>query len=279
MNFFSRNLYHWFLCRAYLYFKVFRPVNIKIEGKVSLDLVSVIIFDKVGKVKIGDNCIVRKSHIDLQKADVQIANDSRFLNARIKIDNSTFIAGHSLVVQRAMVSMLDTNFTCGTHNMYTSKPYIKSGLFLNNSTISFGDHVNIWAHVYCRSATFTTGSNVFLNEGTQIRCTCSISIGSNVLVSYESIIFDTNTHSVDHIKRREEIAEGLPYNTGFNEAIDKDIKKMPVEIGDDVWVGMRAIILKGSKIGNRVIIGATTQVAGQTIEDDKKVVSSPPKIL
>ena len=48
----------------------------------------------------------------------------------------------------------------------------------------------------------------------------------------------------------------------------------PVTIGDNVYIGMNAIILAGSHIGNNVIIGANSTVTG-SIPDNCVAVGSP----
>lgn len=50
----------------------------------------------------------------------------------------------------------------------------------------------------------------------------------------------------------------------------------PVYIGDNVYIGMNAIILAGTKIGNNVVIGANSVVSG-TIPDNCVAVGIPCK--
>lgn len=43
---------------------------------------------------------------------------------------------------------------------------------------------------------------------------------------------------------------------------DQPTKELPIEIGNDVWIGMGAIILPGASIGDGAIIGAGSVVTG-----------------
>jgi acetyltransferase-like isoleucine patch superfamily enzyme len=54
-----------------------------------------------------------------------------------------------------------------------------------------------------------------------------------------------------------------------------EIKKAPIVIGNDVWIGTRAIIFKGTVIGDRVIVGAASLLSGLEVPEDKKVVGNP----
>jgi acetyltransferase-like isoleucine patch superfamily enzyme len=169
----------------------------------------------------------------------------------------------------------NSDFKAGKHLLLAKQGNFKSGFYSADATITLGNNVNIRSEVVCHSSVFITGDNVFLNEGTQIRCTNSIKIGSNILFSYECILFDTNTHSLDAKDRLQEMIDGYPNQAIQSADIKLKVKTAPIVIGNDVWVGTRAIILKGTTIGNEVIIGAAAVLSGQTIEDRKVVFGNP----
>jgi acetyltransferase-like isoleucine patch superfamily enzyme len=83
-------------------------------------------------------------------------------------------------------------------------------------------------------ATITIGDGTYLNRNTEIVAARSVVIGRDCKVARDVIIMDTDQHE-------------LP-GTGL-------IVK-PVEIQDRVWIGSRAMILKGVTIGHDSIIGA-----------------------
>jgi maltose O-acetyltransferase len=84
-----------------------------------------------------------------------------------------------------------------------------------------------------------------------------VKIGNRVLVSFDVHIHDTNSHPMDPVARfgqTEDIfLRGHPRT-------DPGISAAPVVIGDDVWIGQGAVIMKGVTIGDRAIIGARSFV-------------------
>ncbi|MDY3920531.1 MAG: DapH/DapD/GlmU-related protein, partial [Hallerella porci] len=53
---------------------------------------------------------------------------------------------------------------------------------------------------------------------------------------------------------------------------------IPVEIGNDVWVGGNSVILPGVKIGNNVVIGAGSVVT-KNIPDNVIAAGNPCKVI
>ncbi len=78
------------------------------------------------------------------------------------------------------------------------------------------------------------GNDVFVNQGSNIYAAESVSIGNNVLIADSVVMHDTNFHLID--------ADGVMVK--------------PIEIGDNVWIGNRSIILPGVSIGKNSVIGA-----------------------
>jgi len=79
----------------------------------------------------------------------------------------------------------------------------------------------------------------YCNSNIKIRCKKSIKIGNNVAISHDVTIMDSDAHI---------ILNG-----------DSEMTK-PIIIGDNVWIGTKATILKGVTIGNNSIIAAGSVV-------------------
>lgn len=93
-----------------------------------------------------------------------------------------------------------------------------------------------------------------------------IEIGDYATVGGNVRIFDHDFHEVEAIPRR-----GGTDGSG--------IRSAKVIIGDDVFIGTNAIILKGTKIGDRSIIAAGSVVFGLDIPPDSLVKGNPGKII
>ena len=127
--------------------------------------------------------------------------------------------------------------------------------------ISFcGEHVNIE-----RGASISPLMKIGDNSGVGIRCVCSgdVTIGANVMMAPECIIL-TRNHAFDRTD--------IPM---CQQGVEEE---KPVVIGNDVWIGCRAIILPGVHIGNGVIVGAGAVVT-KDVPEKCLVAGNPAKII
>lgn len=95
--------------------------------------------------------------------------------------------------------------------------------------------------------TLVPGASISIGDetgmtGTTICSVRAVTIGKRCLIGADVVIADTDFHPI--------AMEGRRYK-GFAEATSR-----PVEIEDDVFIGARAIILKGVKIGTGSVVGA-----------------------
>lgn len=114
-------------------------------------------------------------------------------------------------------------------------------------------------------ATINIGNNVGISSSC-IWISHSLSIGNNVKIGGDSIILDSDAHSLNYIDRRD------PTNDQKNK-INKGII-----IEDDVLIGTRSIILKGVTIGARSIIGSGSIVT-QSIPNDCIAAGNPCRVI
>lgn len=121
-------------------------------------------------------------------------------------------------------------------------------------------------------------------------------IGINIAEDYRdnghgfihpSVYFDGNDYSLISIGKNTSISADVVLLT-HDYSITKGIQAMgdnssvkflkTITIGENSFIGMRSIILPGSRIGNNVIIGAGSIVSGN-IPDNVVVVGNPAKII
>jgi maltose O-acetyltransferase len=93
-------------------------------------------------------------------------------------------------------------------------------------------------------AKLVIGPRTFVNEGTYFDLAAATEIGSDCAIGYE-VMFITATHRPGTTTRR---------------AGPVDVR--PISVGDGTWVGARATILPGVKIGEGCIIAAGAVVTG-----------------
>lgn len=77
--------------------------------------------------------------------------------------------------------------------------------------------------------------SMFINKGGMIECACHISIGHDCIIGRDVLIRDSDGHVVDN---------------------NPDKMTIPVIIEDHVWIGSKAMILKGVHIGKGAIVAA-----------------------
>jgi acetyltransferase-like isoleucine patch superfamily enzyme len=99
-----------------------------------------------------------------------------------------------------------------------------------------------------KGASLTVGDHVGLS-GTAIVCHERITIGNHVQIGMNCVIYDTDFHDLDHRKRAL-----IPED--YSGVVTK-----PVTIGNGVFIGAHATILKGVTIGDKAIVGACSVVA------------------
>jgi maltose O-acetyltransferase len=124
-----------------------------------------------------------------------------------------------------------------------------------------GDSVWIESPFYCDYGTnITLGDKVYFNFNCVVLDVAPVLIRSGVLFG-PSVQIYAATHPMRAADRRIGLESG-----------------MPVEIGDDVWIGGGAIICPGVRIGARSVIGAGSVVT-RNIPDDVFAAGNPCRVI
>lgn len=128
---------------------------------------------------------------------------------------------------------------------------------IKNSNISLGFNTTISKDTSIGDYTYI-GKNVAITKSEIGRY---VSIADNVTIG-------PGEHNLSNIS-----TSSLFYKSRYNELTNKKC-----EVGNDVWIGVDSIILRGVKIGNGVVIGANSVVT-KDVPDFAVVVGNPAEII
>jgi acetyltransferase-like isoleucine patch superfamily enzyme len=144
-------------------------------------------------------------------------------HCRVVLDKSAQIVLNgtlTLGCKRVQKSTLETRFSVGKN----------SAVIVNGNFI-----VNCGSDIWVLDNGTLTLNDGFCNEGVQITCAKRITLGKGCAIARDVIIRDYDAHQL--LNTSHEIAE-------------------EVCIGEHVWIGTRAVILKGVRIGDGAVVAA-----------------------
>ncbi|SDG37019.1 transferase hexapeptide (six repeat-containing protein) [Dyadobacter soli] len=133
-----------------------------------------------------------------------------------------------------------------------------SGTVVFNGTCNIGHGSKISV---ASTGSLSFGEDFFITAETSIVAQLNIEFGKNCLISWDTLIMDSDLHKIKN-------EHGLEINA-----------PQPVLIGDDVWIGCRCLVLKGAKIPNNSIIGASSLVSKALEKENALYAGSPCKLI
>jgi acetyltransferase-like isoleucine patch superfamily enzyme len=101
-------------------------------------------------------------------------------------------------------------------------------------------------------------------SGASISARSKITIGENVLIGAGACLWDHDFHPVEATTRKDFSPD--------------EIGAAPIVIQDDVFIGARALILKGVKIGRGAVVGAGAVVT-RDVEPGAIVAGNPARVV
>jgi maltose O-acetyltransferase len=118
-----------------------------------------------------------------------------------------------------------------------------------------------------KGASFSNGAAIEIGDYSTIGINCKVygevKIGNNVMMAPEVVILTVN-HNFDRLDIPMRLQGSTPAK--------------PVTIGDDVWIGTRAVLLPGIHIGKGAIIGAGAVVT-KDVPEYAIAAGNPAKVI
>lgn len=213
-------------------------------------------------------------------AKIHLTPHSRFSSNDLPILSLPRIAYESArnTILCGFLKIVSLNLSIRNKGMIRIVSRLYVNLFTNTLNASFheptyihidkGGKLEILGTVFmtngCRVSVFgqlTIGDGTYLNARTSIICTDSVTIGAHCAISWDVSLLDTDVHQM--------------HSSGLDEA--KKVTK-PITIGDHVWIGAHATILKGVTIGSNAIVAANSVVTSD-VEPNTLVGGTPARVL
>lgn len=162
-----------------------------------------------------------------------------------------------------------TNMEIGQHNRFNV--FVRgegSGRLIIGSNNDFGFRLapkfgngQIFLQAQGCEAKLVIGNRNVFNNNVNIIALQSITIGNDCLIGDQVTIYDSDFHETNPDLRKS--------NTPPSK---------PVKIGNNVWLGSRAMVLKGVSIGDNSVVGAMSLV-NKSIPPNSLAVDAPIKVI
>ena len=168
---------------------------------------------------------------------------------------------NSMVDEGLFLERLTANDLCYKYNNIKPSKTKKRDKVLRKIIGKAGKNVQFLQPFYCDYGyNIEVGDNFFANYGCIFLDPNKITFGNNVVIA-PNCVFSSAGHALDAKQRisGEEIA-------------------LPINVGDNVWIGASVTVLPGVKIGSNTIIGGGSLV-NKDIPDGVIAIGVPCKVL
>ena len=123
----------------------------------------------------------------------------------------------------------------------------------------------------------------------RISACVGVTLGRRVLVSWNVFIQDYDSHPLDPLVRGEQVKRICRrFFPRFSDSVPLEDENVllkwtptssPIDIGDDVWLGAGAIILKGVKLGDGCVVASGSVVTSGTYPPRSLLAGNPARIV
>lgn len=200
----------------------------------------------------------------MKLTDIQIKNTIKIncrKNSHINLFRKKMIICHKftrLMLHKTAEIECDGKLYIGTKENKASKQETRVSIGKNSKLVVNGDfYVGFGSDIRVFNDGNLTIDSGYLNGFVQIICAKKVTIGENVAIARDVIIRDTDAHTIEDGRHK---------------------KNKEVVIGNHVWIGTRAIIMKGVTIGEGAVIAAGAVVT-KDVPPHTVVAGVPAKVI
>ena len=122
------------------------------------------------------------------------------------------------------------------------------------------------------------GDRVYISTGTRLICEDKIEFGNDILVAWGCTFIDHDSYPADAEARKEIVCGKIERLRRGDQDWDKPelnrVAKGKITIGDNAWIGMNCVILKGVTIGEGAVVSACSVVT-EDVEPWTVVIGNP----
>ncbi|BCS31458.1 hypothetical protein TBR22_A06590 [Luteitalea sp. TBR-22] len=147
---------------------------------------------------------------------------------------------------------IPANVVCGDNCVVDSSFCFKHFYSVEPAGLTLGRDVTLWR----TSLATEEHGRISIGDGTYVAnasivCASQITIGARVLIAGGVTVVDADFHPLAPAAR---LADTIALSPRGDRARRPSLEARPVRIGDDVWIGWNATVLKGVTIGEGAVI-------------------------
>jgi acetyltransferase-like isoleucine patch superfamily enzyme len=157
-------------------------------------------------------------------------------NSQIHLEKTSKIINRGTIGLGLLPSIIPTKQPC-VLQMFRKSVFIINGSFSTASGVIIS---------VAKDASLEVGANVWVSSNSRLLCYENIKIGNYSLISWDVEVRDSDCHTIC----REDF-----------------VMSKPIQIGNHVWIGARAMILKGVRIGDGAVVAAGAVVTSDVAKN------------
>lgn len=144
-----------------------------------------------------------------------------------------------------------------------ARMYGRSPLVAGGARIVIGERFRLESRQFRTSlaadagARLVIGDRVFINQGVTIHASLAVTIEDDVMLADLAVVCDTNFHPVSP---------------------DVAVRRAPITIGRNAWIGRAAVILPGVTIGQNAVVAAGSVVT-RSVDSNTVVAGNPARAI